>query len=82
MHVPDPDKIHEKMVRLSIWIGIQLELDREKKNFIKSKRNGTDIKVVLKLEFHTKVTNFSCWICDSTGTSALMPFFHKGVCGF
>ena len=28
--VPDPHKIHEKRVKLSIWNDIQLELDREK----------------------------------------------------
>ena len=43
MYVPDPDKMHEKKVELSIWNGIQLELDREKLDFIKSKWNGTDI---------------------------------------
>ena len=67
IYVPDPDKIREKRVELSIWNGIVagIELDREVIDFMESTGMALDTKfsTVFLLEFHTMNRQFFlCWI--------------------
>ena len=85
MNVPDPDKIHEKRVKLSICNDILAGIGQRKDRIHKIQMDGTDIKLFSQYFSWNFTLLTRVFLPDlafgSTGTSALM-FFHRGSVDF